>query len=186
MSGESKEPAMSQPHVPIRPSTVERENVIALLGMALAEGRIDGYEFSERAAAAFQARSDADLGRLLLDLPAPPIAVPEPIPQKPRRGWAVCAHLLGLATLFLGPLAISRSRHGRFAREHALEAANFQLTYLLSCIAVPVAAIFTLGVGLLLWIPLILGWLWFSCAGAISAARGREFRYPLNLRLIKE
>lgn len=176
---------MSQPGIPIRPSTAERENVVALLGIALAEGRLDGYEFSERAAAAYRARSDAELGRLLLDLPAPPIALPEPIRPNERRGWAVFAHLLGLATLFLGPLAISRGRHGRFVREHALEAANFQLTYLLSCIAVPLAAIFTFGVGFLLWIPLVLGWLCYSVAGAIAAGRGREFRYPLNLRLIR-
>jgi len=177
---------MSQPRIAVRPSTVERENVIALLGIALTEGRLDGYEYSERVAAAYRARSDADLGRLLLDLPAPPIGQPEPIPPAPRRGWAATAHLLGLATLFLGPLAIARGRHGRFAREHALEAANFQLTYLLSCIAVPIAAIFTFGVALLLWIPLVTGWLCYSIAGAISAARGREFRYPLNLRLIKD
>ena len=115
----------------------------------------------------------------------PPIALPEPTPPSERRGWAVLAHLLGPATLFLGPLAISRGRHGRFVREHALEAANFQLTYLLSCIAVPIAAIFTLGVGVLLWIPLVAGWLGYSIAGAIAAGRGREFRYPLNLRLIR-
>jgi len=62
--------------VAIRPGTVERENVITLLAIALGEGRLDTIEFEQRVAAAYRARSDADLGRLLLDLPAPPIEQP--------------------------------------------------------------------------------------------------------------
>ena len=60
------------PHpVAIRPGTVERENVVTLLAIALSEGRLDTTEFEQRVEAAYRARSDADLGRLLIDLPAP-------------------------------------------------------------------------------------------------------------------
>jgi hypothetical protein len=57
--------------VPIRPSAFERNNVLQLLAIALGEGRLDIEEFEQRTAAVYAARSDADLGRLLLDLPAP-------------------------------------------------------------------------------------------------------------------
>ena len=55
----------------LRPSQRERDDVAALLGLAFAEGRLDAREFEERVGAAFAARTAADLGRLLLDLPPP-------------------------------------------------------------------------------------------------------------------
>lgn len=55
----------------LRPSQQERDDVAALLGLAFAEGRLDLREFEERITAAFAARTAADLGRLLVDLPPP-------------------------------------------------------------------------------------------------------------------
>lgn len=60
----------------LRPSRQERDDVAALLGLAFAEGRLDLREFDERVTAAFAARTAADLGRLLVDLPPP---------ERPRR-----------------------------------------------------------------------------------------------------
>lgn len=65
------------PH--LRPSRAEREDVAALLAIAFAEGRLDLVEYEDRVAAAYAGRTNADLGRLLLDLP-PPGA-----PSRPRR-----------------------------------------------------------------------------------------------------
>ncbi len=62
---------MSSSPNPIRPSAVERDNVIQLLAIALSEGRLTVAEFEERTEATYAARSEADLGRLLIDLPAP-------------------------------------------------------------------------------------------------------------------
>ncbi|HVX46028.1 MAG TPA: DUF1707 domain-containing protein [Mycobacteriales bacterium] len=55
----------------LRPSQRERDDVATLLGLAFAEGRLDLREFEERVGAAFAARTAADLGRLLVDLPPP-------------------------------------------------------------------------------------------------------------------
>lgn len=69
--------------VPIRPSAFERNNVIQLLAIALGEGRLDLAEFEERIAAVHAARTEADLGRLLLDLPAPEPDPIEPVRHRP-------------------------------------------------------------------------------------------------------
>lgn len=62
---------MSRPDPHLRPSRAEREDVAVLLAIALSEGRLDLAEYEERVAAAYAARTNADLGRLLLDLPPP-------------------------------------------------------------------------------------------------------------------
>lgn len=48
----------------------ERHKVAELLGDHLAHGRLTQDEFEERLAAAFQARTAGELGKLLADLPA--------------------------------------------------------------------------------------------------------------------
>jgi hypothetical protein len=61
----------------VRASDAERESVIARLHTALGEGRIDVDEFGQRAHAAYEAVTTADLDRLLDDLPTAERPTPE-------------------------------------------------------------------------------------------------------------
>jgi Domain of unknown function (DUF1707) len=54
----------------LRASDADRERVVERLRRAQAEGRIDVFEFDERVAAAYVARTYADLEPLTADLPA--------------------------------------------------------------------------------------------------------------------
>lgn len=58
---------------PIRASDQERENVVAILRDAYADGRLTLDEFSERTSAAYDARTWADLRELTGDLPVQPV-----------------------------------------------------------------------------------------------------------------
>ncbi len=55
----------------IRVSDAEREAVVARLGAAVAEGRLELAEFEDRAALAYASRTEVDLARLVADLPPP-------------------------------------------------------------------------------------------------------------------
>lgn len=61
----------------VRASDADREAVIARLHTALGEGRIDVDEFGQRAAAAYDAVSTAELDVLLADLPTAERPAPE-------------------------------------------------------------------------------------------------------------
>ncbi|MFI5957919.1 DUF1707 domain-containing protein [Cryptosporangium sp. NPDC051539] len=73
---EKPEPPQSPPA--LRVGDAERQTVVARLQKALDEGRLDLHEFDERAAAAYAAKTDADLVPLTADLPAQPGNTPRP------------------------------------------------------------------------------------------------------------
>ncbi|MFW6775482.1 DUF4870 domain-containing protein [Nocardioides sp. CPCC 205120] len=121
-----------------------------------------------------------------------------PAPSEDR-AWAVAAHLGALVTAwfafgFIAPLIVLLVR-GRspFARRHAVESLNFQLSMLLySVIASIVAILFvivTLGLGVLLLIPLaavvLLVLLVLVIVASMRASAGETYRYPFTLRLIR-
>jgi hypothetical protein len=66
----------------VRVSDAQCEAVVARLSAATGEGRLTLEEFGDRAALAYAARTEADLARLVEDLPAvPPPPSPEPVVQ---------------------------------------------------------------------------------------------------------
>lgn len=72
---------------------------------------------------------------------------------------------------------------------HAAEVFNFNFSLFIYAIAAFFAVVLTLGLGLIVAIPLALVfaliWLVFSVMGAIAGFNGREFRYPLSIRWIR-
>jgi hypothetical protein len=83
---------------PIRASDQERESVVDVLRDAFTDGRLTFDEFEERTAAAYAAKTWAQLWELTADLPAQPLlgadlshrpeaAPPQPVlpPGRPRR-----------------------------------------------------------------------------------------------------
>lgn len=69
-----------RPAQPVRASDADRDRIADLLGQALAEGRLDAEEHSERVDAVYRAKTLAELDRLIRDLPAGQGAVPRPGP----------------------------------------------------------------------------------------------------------
>lgn len=78
---------------PILVSDAERERSIALLRVAVGEGRLTLEEFSERVGLAYAARTDRELASLARDLPGStgPSVSPAAVSQQHR---AFCSHLV--------------------------------------------------------------------------------------------
>ena len=105
------------------------------------------------------------------------------------RNWAVLAHLSALVAMlvalaFLGPLVVYliKKDEDPFVRDQALEALNFQLTFLIYGFVSAVLIIVLIGLLLLV----IVGVLWFVLiiVAAVKAGRGDRFRYPLTIRFV--
>ena len=128
----------------------------------------------------------------------PPGAHPSGLSSEVRN-WAMAAHLsafLGsfVAIALLGPLIVwlIRREVDGFSEQHAREALNFNLTFLLVLVVGGVGGtvltVLTLGLGLVLVLPLLLavvvGWIVLTILAAVRASEGREYRYPFTIRFV--
>lgn len=130
------------------------------------------------------------------------------------RAWAIWCHLAGFGGIVpllicgnvLGPLIvwlIGREKSEEIDA-HGKEAVNFQITmWAAAFIAYAASFIASLFIALLLpkqaepvligidiieitfYITMIGLWLYAVIAGAVAAANGRRYRYPLSIRLIR-
>lgn len=112
-----------------------------------------------------------------------------PLSPTAERNWAMGAHLSSLVAAyvalgFLGPLVVLIAVGDRspMVRRHAVEALNFNLSWLLYIVLAAILAIVLIGVPILL--ALGIGYLVLVVLAAVEASRGGDFRYPLTLRLI--
>ena len=102
------------------------------------------------------------------------------------RVWAVAAHLLPLASLYiLGALFVwlIKRDEDAYVEGHAREALNFQLSILIYGIISTILTIVLVGIVLLV-IVLIFSFV-SSIVAAVKAAGGEEYRYPLTIRFVK-
>ncbi|WP_233201697.1 DUF4870 domain-containing protein [Cryobacterium sp. Y11] len=116
-----------------------------------------------------------------------------PLSEADDRQWASLAHLGGILS-FLPALIIWLvfKDRGRLTTTEAKEALNFQITLFIAYIAIIVISIFlalvTFGIGGVLsglgWIVWLAGVI-FSILGFVQAKDGRNYRYPVAIRLIK-
>ena len=76
-----------------------------------------------------------------------------------------------------------------FATEHAKEAVNFNLSMFIYAAIAVVLVIFTLGIGLIvalpMWLVLALAWIVCTLLAAFKAYDGQPYRYPITIRLFK-
>jgi class 3 adenylate cyclase len=84
----------SAPGPPLRISDAERERVVDVLKTGCEEGRLTLDEFSERVAATYAARTEADLGVVVADLPAAtadrmPASTTGAVPARRATRWTV-------------------------------------------------------------------------------------------------
>ena len=91
---------------------------------------------------------------------------------------------------FLCPLIVWLLFRNRsdFVRRHALESLNFQLSLLIYTAIAVILIVITFGLGVLIIIPLIvigaIAALVVIIRATIAASSGREYRYPLSIRLV--
>ena len=111
------------------------------------------------------------------------------------RNWASAAHwgtlVAGwLAMGFLAPLLIMLTvgNQSPFVRKHAVESLNFQISLLIYGAVAVLFSILTIGLGLIIVIPVALAAfvaiLVFLIQASIKAANGEDYRYPLTLRFV--
>lgn len=121
-------------------------------------------------------------------------------PSLSDRQWAAGAHAAALlAALLTGWVAgiagavaalaiwmLVRDKSA-FAAEHAKEAVNFNLSMFIYAALSVVLVVFTLGIGLIvavpLWIALGLAWVVCTLIAAFKAYDGQPYRYPVTIRL---
>jgi uncharacterized Tic20 family protein len=112
-----------------------------------------------------------------------------------ERLWGAAAHLGSLVAAWfalgvIGPLVVLllKGNESAFVRRHAVESLNFQISLLIYIAVAGVAAIFTLGLALLVIIPAAAVVAVFALIaiirGTLAGHRGQEFRYPLCMRLV--
>ncbi len=135
--------------------------------------------------------------------PSPDDAAWSGLAPPEQRQWAMFAHLSALlgAILtgafgggwgcFIGPLVIWLMKKDSmpFVDDQAKEALNFNITVAIAFVALLALSVLTLGIGLVLTVPLAIilwiFWLVFTIIAAIKANDGVRYRYPFALRLIK-
>jgi uncharacterized Tic20 family protein len=130
-----------------------------------------------------------------------PAASSSDVPSTQERQWAMFAHLSALLGLiitghwfgwgcFLGPLIIWLVKKDTmpFVNDQGKEALNFNITVAIVFFALFVLTLITLGLGVLIAVPVgvVVGvaWLVFTIIAAIRANEGVRYRYPFTLRLI--
>lgn len=176
-------------HGSVRASDQDRDEVADRLGTAFVEGRLDQAEFEQRLDRALTATTRAELAATLEDLyrlaPAPALS---PVrPTWSERGWVFTAHGLGLFTSFIGPLLVLLGAGSRsaYVRAQAVEAINWQISFILLNLALLAATVFTLGLAALVWIPIAIMWPWLVLVAAFAAAMGSPLRPRRVIRLVR-
>jgi uncharacterized Tic20 family protein len=126
----------------------------------------------------------------------PPVPYPEPngVPKN-ERDLAMWCHLIplisGLVGLgifgFIGPLVIMNSGNqtSTFVNHHATDSLNFQLSMLIYSAVILILGLITCGLGILLYIPLLIVGLVFEIIATIAATKGETYLYPITIRFVK-
>ncbi len=109
-----------------------------------------------------------------------------PMSPADEKLWATLIHVGGILFSFLPALIgylVLRDR-GPFIRAHTATALNFQISlYIYAAVLVPITVI-TLGIGGILYAPLLIVALVFMILAALAANRGEGYSYPLTIKFV--
>jgi uncharacterized protein len=108
-----------------------------------------------------------------------------PVAPSDARTWAMLAHLGGIVLGFIAPLIVWVMYKDRdeFVRRHAVHALNFHILLTISLLVSSVLIIVV--IGLLLFPVVWIAGIVFSILAGIAANKGQEYKYPINLSLVK-
>lgn len=97
---------------------------------------------------------------------------------------ALIAHLGGLLTGFIAPLIIylMKKDESAFARHHAVEALNFQITMFIAMMVSAVLMFVIIGLFTMMIVAVVD--VVFCVLAAVAANRGEWYRYPINIRMV--
>jgi uncharacterized Tic20 family protein len=119
--------------------------------------------------------------------PPPPPMPPgqPPMSESDARLWAMLAHLSGIVIAIIGPLIIMLifGPRNTFVKNQSTEALNFQITLAIGVVISIILAFVVIGL-ILLPIIAIIGLIFMIIAG-VKAYGGEEYRYPINIRIVK-
>lgn len=106
-------------------------------------------------------------------------------PGRDECNLAMLSHLLGIFSGFIGPLVLwlVKRDEASFLADQSNEALNFQITVALAIVASVLLTLFLIGPFLIPFI-LIANFI-FCIIAAVAASKGKRYRYPLALRLVK-
>jgi len=98
--------------------------------------------------------------------------------------WAVLAHLSFFVLALIGPLAIYlvKKDSSPFLRQHAAEALNFHITFLIAMI-VSFLLVFVI-IGFFLVFAVIIVGIVFAIIAAVAAGKGEPYRYPMTIHFV--
>lgn len=126
--------------------------------------------------------------------PATAAAYEGPAPEQDARTMGMLAHILGIMTVFVGPLIVwlVKKDTSPFVNDQGKESLNWQITLAIGYVGLGIASFIALKIlwifGCLLYLVLIAMWamnLIFCIQGAMAANRGVAYRYPFSLRLVR-
>ena len=105
---------------------------------------------------------------------------PSQLSQSDERMWSLMAHIGAVLVSFIAPLVVMlvQGDKSAFVKRHSVESLNFQITLLI--VGIPLTLI-TCGIGAIIF---VVGYV-FEIIGGIKANNGEEYRYPVNIRLVK-
>jgi uncharacterized protein len=107
-----------------------------------------------------------------------------------ERTWAGAAHwgaflaglVAGLAVLAPLIVLVVKGDESPFVRRHAVESLNFQISALVYGIMSAVLCLVLVGFVMLLALAVL--WIVTVISASVAASNGREYRYPLTMRLV--
>lgn len=113
-----------------------------------------------------------------------------------ERTPAVITHILGILTLFVGPLVMYfafRKKASPWLRDHLDEAVNYHILVLVAFILLIVLAVVFTTFGLatvslllaVLALAIFALSLVFGVVATVKAARGKAYHFPLDLKIVK-
>ena len=107
-------------------------------------------------------------------------------PTEDEKTMALLAHVLTLVSAFLAPLIIYiiKKDESPYVRKHAIESLNFQIS--MAIYAFGASILIFIFIGFLLLFGLGILTLILVIIATVKTSEGKFYRYPFNLRLIKE
>jgi uncharacterized protein len=117
--------------------------------------------------------------------PGPQPAVPQAMSDSDQRLWASLGHFGGIILGFVAPLIVMLiyGEKSPYVKRHSTEALNFQITMAIAHVVS--AILWIVLIGILLTFALVVVNIIFCIMGGMAAQKGQEYRYPVNIRLVK-
>lgn len=191
-----------RPQPEIRLTHADRDAVAEVLREAYSQGQLDEDEFEERLDLAMKAKVGAELEPLTRDLGVEPQGGPgfrsagAGAAQGAAGGTSASTPVervtaaVGHAGNYFFPvvlpllLLVVSDRVSPYIRRQAMESLNFQLLCLVG--ALVSALLFFLVVPLFVLVVIGVAWAFLPAVAAIAALMGKDWRYPMPYRFLKD